>query len=250
MKIGLLIPSTSNGREWKNGKESYLYKITIKSFILSTLEDKEKHNYIFYIGIDKEDKILDTVEFKHEVNRLIMIFKNIEIKYYYMDGIAKGHLTVMWNVLFKEALKDGCDYFFQCGDDIEFQTKGWINDCIKQLQTNNNIGLTGPINNNARILTQSFVSRKHYDLFGYYFPEEIINWFCDDWINEVYKGLNAYFPLQSHLCINIGGPPRYTINNDSTINLNFNRSVNIMREKCTHIVKRDLMRVSFKNMSH
>ena len=29
-----------------------------------------------------------------------------------MDGIAKGHLTVMWNRLFKKALDDNCDYFF------------------------------------------------------------------------------------------------------------------------------------------
>ena len=81
------------------------------------------------------------------------------------------------------------------------------------------------------------------NLFGYYFPEEIINWFCDDWINEVYKGMNAYFPLQQHLCVNIGGQPRYTINNDSMINLHFNSSVNMMREKCTEVVKRDLMRI-------
>lgn len=250
MKIGLLIPSTSNGRDWKSYKETYLYNITLKSFIHSTLlnkdkdKNKEQHNYVFYIGIDKNDKILDTIEFRNEINRLTMVFKHIHFKYFHMnENIAKGHLTKMWNCLFIEALKDDCDYFFQCGDDIDFQTKGWVNDCIKQLQLNNNIGLVGPINNNSRILTQSFVSRKHYDLFGYYFPEEIINWFCDDWINEVYKGMNAYFPLQQHLCVNIGGQPRYTINNDSMINLHFNSSVNMMREKCTEVVKRDLMRI-------
>ena len=249
MKIGLLIPSTSNGRDWKNCKDTYLYNITFKTFIHSTLLDKgkdgggeEQHTYIFYIGIDKNDKVLDTLEFKNELNRLTIIFKNIEIQYLYMDGIKKGHLTKMWNRLFDKAIKDECEYFFQCGDDIEFKTKGWVNDCIKQLQMNNNIGLVGPINNNSRILTQSFVSRKHYDLFGYYFPEEIINWFCDDWINEVYKGLNAYFPLHNHLCVNIGGEPRYTINNDPMINLNWNTNFTKMKNHCNEIVKRDLMR--------
>jgi hypothetical protein len=244
MKIGILIPTTSNGREWKSYKETYLYTITLKSFILSTMEEKETHNYTFYIGVDRDDKILDKPEFKMEINRLTMIFKNIDIKYYHMDGIAKGHLTVMWNRLFKEAINDDCEYFFQCGDDIEFKTKGWVTDCIKQLQLKNNIGLTGPINNNSRILTQSFVSRKHYDLFGYYFPEEIINWFCDDWINEVYRDLNAFFPLYEHLCINIGGNPRYVINNDKLINIDWQESVNTMRKKCSEIVKRDLMRVN------
>ena len=129
-------------------------------------------------------------------------------------SIQKGYLTKMWNLAFKEAYNDNCDYFFQCGDDIEFKTDNWVNDCIDVLQKVDNVGLTGPINNNQYILTQSFVSRKHMDIFGYYFPEEIINWFCDDWYNGVYKKMNAFYPLQNHYCANIGGYPRYDINNE------------------------------------
>ena len=33
----------------------------------------------------------------------------------------------MWNILFKKAYNDNCDYFYQCGDDILFKTKGWNN---------------------------------------------------------------------------------------------------------------------------
>ena len=240
MKIGILIPSTSNGRDWKTGKETYLYSITLKSFLLTY--DNE-HTYMIYIGIDPGDKILDTQDFKDEVIRLASVFKNVSIKYIYMSGIAKGHLTVMWNRLFAHGLNEGCDYFFQCGDDIEFKTKGWVNDCIKKLQGYNDIGLTGPINNNPRILTQSFVSRKHFTLFGHYFPPEIINWCCDDWINGVYKSLNACFPLHQHLCVNIGGQPRYVINNDSTINLNFSNNIKKLRETCETIVNRDIARL-------
>ena len=72
------------------------------------------------------------------------------------------------------------------------------------------IGMTGPMNNQD-ILTQSFVSRKHHDLFGYYFPEEIENWFCDNWMNEVYQGIDRYFPLKNHLCNNVGGKERYAV---------------------------------------
>jgi hypothetical protein len=243
MKIGILIPSTSNGRDWKTYKETYLYSITLKSFLLTY--DNE-HTYIFYIGIDRNDKILDKNIFRDEVNRLVSIFKNVTVQYLYMDDIKKGHLTVMWNKLYKKALESQCDYFYQCGDDIEFKTKGWINDCIKKLQENDNIGLTGPINNNPYILTQSFVSRKHYDLFGYYFPEEIINWFCDDWINDVYKGLNAFYPLKQHLCINIGGLPRYDIDHNPHFKMNFYFNKKIASEKCMEIVKRDLIRISSK----
>ncbi len=43
-----------------------------------------------------------------------------------MKNIKKGHLTAMWNRLFKKAYQEGCDYFYQCGDDIQFLDKGWV----------------------------------------------------------------------------------------------------------------------------
>ena len=68
-----------------------------------------------------------------------------------------------------------------------------VSDFVKQeyikerkLEENNNIGLTGPINNNSSILTQAFVSRRHMLIFGWFFPEEIKNWYCDDWYNIIY----------------------------------------------------------------
>ena len=130
-----------------------------------------------------------------------------------MDNIDKGYLSKMWNYLFKSAYDDQCDYFFQCGDDIIFKTKGLFNALIKQLLNNNNIGVTGPANNNPRILTQTFVSRKHMDIFGFYFPEEIYNWCTDDWINYIYQP-NFFYPEVSHYCSNEGGKPRYSIDNE------------------------------------
>ena len=133
-----------------------------------------------------------------------------------------------------------CDYFFQCGDDIEFRTSGWVNRCIEILDKTDGVGVCGPINNNTKILTQTFVSRKHMDLFGYYFPPELINWYCDDWINRLYKKLGKFYPLKNHCCINMGGAPRYVINNNPSITkrdlFNLNRS-------CDVLVERDLKKV-------
>ena len=240
----MLIPSTSKGRNWTTIQESYLFKHTLKSFLLTY--DKS-HKYTFYIGIDRGDRIYDN---KINIDYFIKFAKvmiNIDINFVYMDNIPKGHLTVMWNKLFKIAYDDECEYFFQCGDDIEFKTNGWVEDCISKLQENNNIGLVGPVNNNPRILTQSFVSKKHMELFGYYFPPEIINWFCDDWINEVYRSINKFFPLANHLCINVGGTPRYNVNNKICNNNNeFNIENDKMRNICTNIVKRDVLKASSK----
>ena len=43
------------------------------------------------------------------------------------------------------AYDDNCDYFYQCGDDIEFMDKDWKKDCINILKSHNNEGVTGPI---------------------------------------------------------------------------------------------------------
>ena len=116
-----------------------------------------------------------------------------------------------WNIIFLKAYQDSCDYFYQCGDDINFKTSGWINDSISILEQHNNIGLTGPINNNNYILTQAFVSRKHMEIFGYFFPENIINWGCDDWYNFVYKP-DYFFPLskKSNLMFDVLGVSPFT----------------------------------------
>lgn len=241
MKIAILIPSTSKGRDWATYKDSYLYEKTLKTLLFTY--DKE-HHYRLYIGIDERDRIYDNESVKTQLSRFVSIMTNVEIEFVYMTGIEKGHLTIMWNRLFQKAYDAGFDYFFQCGDDIEFKTIGWVNACIGALETSNGIGVSGPINNNVRILTQSFVSRKHMELFGYYFPPEIINWCCDDWINDVYKSISAFYPLANHLCINIGGNPRYNINNDPTISsLNFNKKLERLREFCAKIVARDVAKL-------
>lgn len=235
MKIGVIIPSTSRNRNWGSYKDSYLYNNTLKTYALTY--DPE-HMHIFYVGIDRGDRIYDTVETKEGLETFASVMKNIKLVFVYMDGIEKGHLTNMWNKLFAQAYEDGCEYFFQCGDDIDFKTKGWINESIEILKKSDGVGVCGPINNNARILTQSFVSRKHMDIFGYYFPPEIINWFCDDWINRIYIKMNKFYPLRGHICINMGGNPRYNINNSST-SITKSEFLKLSRH-CDRLVERDL----------
>ena len=123
--------------------------MTLKSFLLSY--DKE-HTYTFYIGIDSDDKVFDNKETHKEIVRFLSVMKNVSVSFIYLDDAAKGHLTKMWNILFEIAYKENNDYFFQCGDDIVFTTKGWVNDCIKTLQQHKDMGLVGPINNNMRCL--------------------------------------------------------------------------------------------------
>tara|TARA_A100001015_G_C15012450_1_gene723807 strand:- start:384 stop:1151 length:768 start_codon:yes stop_codon:yes gene_type:complete len=232
-KIAFLIITTSNKRDnWVTIKDSYLYNMTLKTALLTC--DKE-HFYKFYIGIDENDRIFDKKDQQEQITRFANAFSNFDFEFIVYDNnkIPKGYHTLMWNELFIKAYNDNFDYFYQCGDDIVFKTKGWINDCISMLKSKNDIGLTGPINNNSRILTQSFVSRKHMEIFGWYFPKEIKNWCCDDWYNMVYYP-NYLYPLKNHYAENNGGPPRYDINNQKNFTGNnqmiFQRNTQMLRQ--------------------
>ena len=216
-KIGILVLATSNKRdEWKNIKETYLFNFTIKTFLYTM--DKE-HEYIFYIGIDKYDRIFDNEKEQNEVIRLSKVFPNVIFRFISFDNIPKGYVTLMWNRLYDISYKENCIYFYQCGDDIIFKTKGWINACIHQMKKTKGIGLTGPINNNNRILTQAFVTRRHMAIFGWFFPKEIKNWCCDDWYNYLYSPI-FLFPLKQHFCANVGGVERYDIDNNANFSKN------------------------------
>jgi hypothetical protein len=203
MKVAILIPTTTKKTECKTIKDTYLYKYMLPSFC----ETVNLSDIVFYIGYDYDDEIYKSEE---QVNTLINKFKwdeckSIDFKFIiYQNDIKKGHLSKMWNVLYEKAYEDGFDYFYQCGDDILFKTKGWLEDSISALSKNDDIGVSGPRNNNILIITQALFSRKHMQIFGHLFPEEIINYYVDDWYNMVYSPRDIFI-LNNHLCINNSG---------------------------------------------
>ena len=225
MKIAFLIPSTTKNRPWKKIEETYLYTVFGESF-LNTLSDDI--DYSIYINIDIDDPIYSKNEEKEKFERFIG--EKAKIKWIDDGYVQKGFLTLMWNYLFEKALEDNNEYFYQCGDDIWFQNKDWIKDCILQMKKQNDIGICGPMNPpNYRILTQTFVSRKHYEIFKCYFPVQIKNWWCDDWINYVYYP-NYVSKLKNLNAVNKGGEPRYSRPND-TVNREY-------RHICLKLVKK------------
>jgi len=235
INIAVLIPCTTNKREqWKNIKDTYLYNFTLKTF-LYTMD--QQYNYTFYIGYDKNDRIFSVKQEQESINIINKVFKNVNFKFIELN-VEKGYVTKMWNILFNKAYDDNNDYFYQCGDDINFKTKGWVKDSIEILKNNNNIGISGPINNNSRILTQAMFSRTHMKIFGFLFPETIKNWCCDDWYNWVYQPYN-FFPLVKHFCSNDGGQPRYDINGDKNFYINASEKVKILRINVAKIAEND-----------
>ena len=95
-KIGALILATSKNRnEWVMMQDTYLYKLTLKTFLLTL--DKE-HNYIFYIGIDKGDRIFDNETQKREITRFSKAFPNVEFKFMTMENMAGTIHTISYSL--------------------------------------------------------------------------------------------------------------------------------------------------------
>ena len=146
----------------------------------------------------------------------------------------------MWNVLFLKSYNDNNDYFYQLGDDIIFDDYNFLDKYIKTLKSNNDLGVTGYLQkSNDRILTQSFVSRKHFEIFKFYVPKKIINWYCDDWISNIYRSVGLFFPLEKKLSNIVCSGKRY--------NIDRNRDTYEEELKKYSIVLKDYLSTNAKN---
>jgi len=217
VNIAVLIPATSKNRNWSTIEETDLYEILFKSFF--TTCDQE-HTYTIYLGIDKNDRFYTTHKIQEEIIRFVGVMKNTNIKFINFDRKYNGNVCYIWNELFRISYDEDNDYFVQVGSDINFIDKGWSNACIKKLEENNNIGVVGltdqgrkNINSYDTLLTQTVVSRKHMDIFGFYYPPSFKNWFVDNWISEIYS-MYSYKFIVPHKIFNLGGEPRYKIHGD------------------------------------
>lgn len=207
--IAFLLPITSNKSNWKIHTDSFLYLYLLPT--LCETAPKDNYNYHFYFGIDRGEKIYTMDNLLEMVNYFASKYGfNFNVNIIEYENVKPGHLTKMWNILLDKAhQKKIHNYYYQCGDDIFFMDSGWLQESIRLLKLNNDFGISGPIVFNvikhtmreASILTQVLVSNKHYDIFGKMFPEELKNWYCDNWINYVYKNGNV-FKDKNHRCKN------------------------------------------------
>ena len=201
MKVAFCIPTTSNKRDWDNLGDTYLSKYLLPSLniILNSNIDVE-----IYIGYDHDDKLYSNIQLPNNISGNK---KNINLKWIEFNGY-KGNPCGIWNGLAKEAFKIN-EYVFICGDDIILsQDSNWLQVFIDKLINNNNIGYSAGWSNNDDIPTQFLLHRKHLEIFGYIFPHEIHNWYCDNYMKELYgKEYSNWMWEYKH--INAGGQPRY-----------------------------------------
>ncbi len=206
MKIAILIPSTTNNRDWKCITDTYLYN-SIISFVQRY---NPEYEYKFYIGVDKDDKIYSDKKQRTKIYDLCKTWKNIGIQFYPFDeDIPKGHVSIMWNILYKKGIEEHNDYFYITGDDIVYCSDGWLDRCISSLKSTKNLGAAGCYNGNSEILTQFMVSQTHYAIFNFAYNPKIKNWWVDNHLHELYSP--SFLHIVEGACINAGGSPRYKV---------------------------------------
>ncbi|EKX33603.1 hypothetical protein GUITHDRAFT_120192 [Guillardia theta CCMP2712] len=188
----------------------------LPSLVASISDDFSFENYIFvvYVAYDQGDPLYDKNRSLIEQHTKDQTFNRpIFLKFYRMPpskvisscfsetyDTTQGGIAFLWNSLMAAAWQDGCDYFYQSNDDVQFVTRAWAKTFVETLQTSlvrANFGVVGAVDlNNNLVLTQSFVHRTHQHIFSSHFPMTIKNWHLDDWISQVYPE-NATFRLKN-----------------------------------------------------
>jgi len=187
-KIAFLIPA--NNQKFTRPEETPLLTTFIPNLIQSIAPNEwDVFQIIIYLGFDHGDPLLDGPKSMFMWRTITLALLNTSIIVKYHSFPRTNWVTFIWNSLFVSAYRDGADYFYQCGDDTKLSSFGWATKFVSTLRANDDFGVTGPNDRgwSCQLLTQAFVARKHYDIFNWFFPPEIPNYFSDNWVSCVYE---------------------------------------------------------------
>ena len=235
-KIAFCVASTTNKRDWDNLQSTYLYNVMLES--IRPLQ--RDYQVTVYIGYDHDDKLYSTI-------KLPEYFNNIKLEWIPFED-HKGNPCGIWNQLAIIAAKSGHEYFQICGDDILFDKRPeWLPVFIKQLKNVNNIGFASGYSNNDNIPTQFLFHITHLNIFGWVFPPQIKNWYCDNWVASVYDNQYCRW-LKQYNHYNVGGEPRYDpLDSSRLCKMLINRHKPAIKEFEKHM---GMIEINFDNLQY
>eukprot|EP00960_Hanusia_phi_P002190 62823-Hanusia_phi.AAC.1 len=150
--------------------------------LLATVE--KQFEYKVYIGIDEGDKLSH-----HTQNLKRWSRGNVQVIPCIFSNLSS--YTSMVNSIARLAHSSGSMYLVRINDDTQFVTSNWTHIGIAALSNLKppNIGVVGPTckQGNTAILTHDMVHRLHFDIFDFYYPGSLANWWSDDWITKLYS---------------------------------------------------------------
>lgn len=196
---------TLSANDLKSHEEVSPARIMVPSLLRTiTTEEWHRFEYWVYLGFDEGDAFFDDANTREKIHDfLTALVRDVKAKVgqhaavhfkYMRFPFSKGWVTSVWNGLFVQAMRDGAHYFYQVNDDLELSSNGWTSYFTASLVQNDNVGVAGPWDRrqSGKLLTQAFVSRKHYFTFGRLYPLDLKDWYSDNWLNDVYGPENRF----------------------------------------------------------
>lgn len=199
MVVGVLITLCSKNQDWDTLHNCDFFSVFLNSYQMTKTPS---HKHRIYLGYDENDKFF----VKHRQEIIDRLPKDSKVVV--LPKWCNGNPCEAWNILFKTAYNDDCEYFYQCGSDIVHNVRGWDDYFINLMKKNDNDCIVGGVDarcwiqrcliNETGILENVFTGRKHYERFGWFFPPEVKTWYSDDLITKIYMNVNKCF-----ICPNI-----------------------------------------------
>lgn len=193
-------PTTSKGMD--EGQLPAFLQFLIPS-LLTTITEEECDRFLVdvYIGFDHGDAHYENEHnLKHHIRVLEGLIGEKPLRVHFIRLPKTGWLSLLWSLLFQRAMHTGqADYFYQVNDDLLITKSGWLTQFTTVLDAHDGFGVVGPnderIGDGCEVLTQAMVGRRHYDIFGRFYPLELRDWHTDNWITHIYTSRYAYcFP--------------------------------------------------------
>jgi hypothetical protein len=199
--VVFIIPTTSRDRNYMN-----IYDTPIMKTLYPSLKKIDVAKYTFVVGMDDDD-----VFFNENIDELKKALPD-NFHFHFFNNFDKSYVCIV-NQLGATAIeKYNADYIYVFADDLTIYTLDFIDGFIKYFKENDNLALGYGIDENRQNLcTHPFINKNHVIRLGYLYPPAIKNWFCDDWIHQLYAKLNRIVKTESPVFTNLNDLPRYDI---------------------------------------
>jgi hypothetical protein len=149
--------------------------------------------FVLLVAFDVGDKFLDDSEASVSIRRIIAsATSDVEsLRIMFVRVVAIKSVALLWSLLYDMAMSNGANYFYMVNDDVTFLHHNWPEAFTQAIDAQGGQGIAGPsdMSRGCSLMTQIFVGRGHHALFGYLFPPDFHNWWCDNWINRLYERL-------------------------------------------------------------
>jgi hypothetical protein len=195
-KVVFIIPSTAKVAEpYKTIDEMPLLKI-----LYNSIKAHDISNYTFIVGIDDDDEFY--INNQEKIKEVLP--SNFHLHFF--NNCKKSYVSIV-NQLANVAINEyKAEYLQIFADDLIVYSLTHIPTFIDYFKKHDNLCLGwGKDENVVHTCTHPFIHKTHVNIFDYFYPNEIINWHCDDWILGLYTKLNRIVITDTHVLANCIG---------------------------------------------